>query len=126
MNEFVRAVRSDPIALNGKPLRFVDIARIGARQGSLIADAAALTRVASARRSALCWRAPAKLHLTGNACRPATPWRQHAAYYTLDRPLSAELEAVGIALGSDAFMNELIGHSGIMELDEFFALGPIN
>ena len=52
--------------------------------------------------------------------------RQHAAYYTLDRPLSAEVEAVEIALGSDAFMNELIGHSAIMELDEFFALGPIN
>ncbi|MDP2779990.1 aromatic amino acid lyase, partial [Devosia sp.] len=42
-------VRSDPITLNGKPLRFVDIARIGARQGSLIADDAALKRVASAR-----------------------------------------------------------------------------
>lgn len=51
--------------------------------------------------------------------------RQHAAFYTVDRPLSAEVEAVEIALGSDALMNELISHSAIMELDEFFALGPV-
>lgn len=48
--------------------------------------------------------------------------RRHADYYTVDRPLSAEVEAVEMALGSDALMNELIGHSTIMELDEFFAL----
>jgi len=51
--------------------------------------------------------------------------RQHAEYYTVDRPLSAEVEAVEIALGSDELMNELISHSAIMELDEFFALGPV-
>ncbi|MDB5473531.1 MAG: aromatic amino acid lyase [Devosia sp.] len=51
--------------------------------------------------------------------------RQHAAYYFADRPLSAEVEAVESALQSDGFMGELISHSTIMELDEFFALGPI-
>jgi histidine ammonia-lyase len=51
--------------------------------------------------------------------------RQHADTYWQDRPLSAEVEAVEQALASDAVMNELISHSTIMELDEFFALGPI-
>lgn len=51
--------------------------------------------------------------------------RRHAATYWQDRPLSAEVEAVEQALASDDFMNELISHSTIMELDEFFALGPI-
>jgi len=51
--------------------------------------------------------------------------RRHAATYWQDRPLSAEVEAVEQALASDALMNELISHSTIMELDEFFALGPV-
>ncbi len=34
-------------------------------------------------------------------------------------------EAIEDALSSDALMNELISHSTIMELDEFFALGPV-
>jgi histidine ammonia-lyase len=51
--------------------------------------------------------------------------RRHADTYWQDRPLSAEVEAIEHALASDALMNELISHSAIMELDEFFALGPI-
>ncbi|MGV8854294.1 MAG: aromatic amino acid ammonia-lyase [Devosia sp.] len=51
--------------------------------------------------------------------------REHADYYTVDRPLSSEVEAVELALGSEGLMNELIAHSTIMELDEFFALGPL-
>lgn len=51
--------------------------------------------------------------------------RNHAATYWQDRPLSAEVEAVEQALASDDLMNELISHSTIMELDEFFALGPV-
>lgn len=51
--------------------------------------------------------------------------RRHAAYYIADRPLSSEVEAVESALQSDSFMSELISHSTIMELDEFFALGPL-
>jgi len=51
--------------------------------------------------------------------------RRHADTYWQDRPLSAEVEAVELALGSDELMSELISHSTIMELDEFFALGPV-
>ncbi len=51
--------------------------------------------------------------------------RQHADTYWQDRPLSAEVEAVELALGSEQLMGELISHSTIMELDEFFALGPV-
>jgi histidine ammonia-lyase len=51
--------------------------------------------------------------------------RTHAAFYVEDRPLSTEVEAVESALQSDSFMGELISHSTIMELDEFFALGPV-
>ncbi|WEK02840.1 MAG: aromatic amino acid lyase [Candidatus Devosia phytovorans] len=52
--------------------------------------------------------------------------RRHADTYRQDRPLSAEVEAVEDALASDELMNELISHSAIMELDEFFALGPVS
>lgn len=52
--------------------------------------------------------------------------RAHAGFYTLDRPLSAEVEAIETALGSDATMGELISHSTIADLDEFFALGPVS
>ncbi len=51
--------------------------------------------------------------------------RQHAATYWQDRPLSEEVEAIEQALASDALMDELISHSTIMELDEFFALGSV-
>ena len=50
--------------------------------------------------------------------------RRHADFYREDRPLSAEVEAVEAALASDDFVGELISHSAIMELDEYFALGP--
>jgi histidine ammonia-lyase len=49
MNELAMTVRSAPITLSGKPLSFSDIARIGARKARLVADEAALTRVAQAR-----------------------------------------------------------------------------
>ena len=52
--------------------------------------------------------------------------RRHAAFYREDRPLSAEVEAIEDALASDSFMRELISHSAIMELDEYFALGPVD
>jgi histidine ammonia-lyase len=52
--------------------------------------------------------------------------RRHAAFYREDRPLSSEVEAIEEALASDAFMSELISHSAIMELDEYFALGPVD
>lgn len=49
--------------------------------------------------------------------------RRHADFYLEDRPLSAEVEAVEAALASEGFADELISHSAIMELDEYFALG---
>jgi len=52
--------------------------------------------------------------------------RRHAAFYREDRPLSSEVEAIEDALASDSFMRELISHSAIMELDEYFALGPVD
>lgn len=51
--------------------------------------------------------------------------RRHADTYWQDRPLSAEVEAIEQALASEDLMSELISHSSIMELDEFFALGPV-
>jgi histidine ammonia-lyase len=51
--------------------------------------------------------------------------RRHADTYWQDRPLSTEVEAIEEALASEELMNELISHSTIMELDEFFALGPV-
>jgi histidine ammonia-lyase len=51
--------------------------------------------------------------------------RRHAAFYELDRPLSSEVEAIEDALASENFMAELISHSAIMEVDEYFALGPV-
>lgn len=51
--------------------------------------------------------------------------RQHAAFYQVDRPLSAEVEIIESDLGSEQSMAELISHAPIPALDEFFALGPI-
>jgi len=51
--------------------------------------------------------------------------RKHAQFYSLDRPLSGEVEAIEGELGSEETMGELISHSTIEDLDEFFALGPI-
>ncbi|HTO28373.1 MAG TPA: aromatic amino acid lyase, partial [Devosia sp.] len=49
MNKLAMTVRGAPITLSGKPLSFADMARIGARQARLVADANALVRVAQAR-----------------------------------------------------------------------------
>ena len=52
--------------------------------------------------------------------------RKHAAFYRLDRPLSAEVETIESDLGSDATMAELISLAPLSDLDEFFALGPVD
>lgn len=51
--------------------------------------------------------------------------RKHAAFYQVDRPLSAEVEIIESDLGSEQTMAELISHAPIPQLDEFFALGPV-
>jgi len=51
--------------------------------------------------------------------------RTHAAFYQIDRPLSAEVEIIESDLGSEQSMAELISHAPIPALDEFFALGPV-
>jgi histidine ammonia-lyase len=51
--------------------------------------------------------------------------RRHAAFYELDRPLSSEVEAIESDLGSEQTMGELISHAPLADLDEFFALGPV-
>ena len=51
--------------------------------------------------------------------------RKHAAFYQVDRPLSAEVEIIESDLGSELSMAELISHAPIPQLDEFFALGPV-
>lgn len=51
--------------------------------------------------------------------------RTHAAFYDVDRPLSAEVEIIEHDLGSDQSMAELISHAPLPSLDEFFALGPV-
>lgn len=51
--------------------------------------------------------------------------RDHAAFYEIDRPLSAEVEAVEEALADDSTLRELIALAPVAVLDEFFALGPV-
>lgn len=51
--------------------------------------------------------------------------RRHAAFYLVDRPLSAEVETIEADLGSDGMLAELISLAPIPDLDEFFALGPV-
>ncbi len=51
--------------------------------------------------------------------------RKHAAFYTVDRPLSAEVEAIEEELGSDAFLSKLIEQVPIASFDDFFALGSL-
>ena len=51
--------------------------------------------------------------------------RRHAAFYTVDRPLSSEVEAIEVELGSEAFLRELIALSPIHAIDDFFALGGL-
>ncbi|QWW68121.1 aromatic amino acid lyase [Rhizobium sp. WYJ-E13] len=51
--------------------------------------------------------------------------RKHAAFYTVDRPLSAEVEAIEEELGSDEFISKLIEQVPIASFDDFFALGSL-
>ncbi|MBW9052010.1 aromatic amino acid lyase [Rhizobium mesosinicum] len=51
--------------------------------------------------------------------------RKHADFYTVDRPLSAEVEAIEEELGSDAFLSKLIERVPIASFDDFFALGSL-
>ena len=51
--------------------------------------------------------------------------RRYAAYYDVDRPLSAEVEAIENDLASDTTLGELISHAPLPALDDFFALGPL-
>jgi histidine ammonia-lyase len=51
--------------------------------------------------------------------------RKHADFYTVDRPLSAEVEAIEEELGSDEFASKLIEQVPIAAFDDFFALGSL-
>ncbi|WP_454853661.1 aromatic amino acid lyase [Rhizobium binxianense] len=51
--------------------------------------------------------------------------RKHADFYTVDRPLSAEVEAIEEELGSDDFVSRLIEQVPIASFDDFFALGSL-
>ena len=51
--------------------------------------------------------------------------RRHAAFYTVDRPLSAEVEAIEEELASPEFLAQLIALSPIHAIDGFFALGGL-
>jgi histidine ammonia-lyase len=52
--------------------------------------------------------------------------RCHAEFYRVDRPLSAEVEAIENDLASEASIGELISQAPIPDLDDFFALGPVH
>jgi histidine ammonia-lyase len=51
--------------------------------------------------------------------------RQRAAFYDVDRPLSAEVEAIETDLRSEETMRELLSLTPLPAVDEFFALGPV-
>jgi len=51
--------------------------------------------------------------------------RSHAEFYRIDRPLSAEVEAIESVLGSDEAMSGLISLAPLDEPDGFFALGAL-
>jgi len=51
--------------------------------------------------------------------------RKYAAFYRVDRPLSAEVEAIENDLASESTLGELISQSPLPDLDDFFALGPV-
>ena len=51
--------------------------------------------------------------------------RSHAEFYRIDRPLSAEVEAIESVLGSDEAMSGLISLAPLEEPDGFFALGAL-
>ncbi|MBN9033191.1 MAG: aromatic amino acid lyase [Rhizobiales bacterium] len=50
--------------------------------------------------------------------------RKHAAFYTVDRPLSAEVEAIEEELSSEAVIGEIAAQVPIASIDDFFAFGP--
>lgn len=50
--------------------------------------------------------------------------RRHAAFYDVDRPLSAEVEAIEEELASDAAISMLLRVAPMPEVDAFFALSP--
>jgi len=51
--------------------------------------------------------------------------RKYAEFYRIDRPLSAEVEAIENDLASEFTLGELISQAPIADLDDFFALGPV-
>lgn len=51
--------------------------------------------------------------------------RRYADFYEVDRPLSAEVEAIENDLATDATLGELISHAPLETVDDFFALGPV-
>jgi histidine ammonia-lyase len=51
--------------------------------------------------------------------------RAPAAFYEIDRPLSAEVEIIENDLGADQTMAELISEAPLPGVDQFFALGPV-
>ena len=52
--------------------------------------------------------------------------RKYAAFYDIDRPLSAEVEIIETDLASDSTLEELISQAPIPALDDFFALGTVH
>jgi histidine ammonia-lyase len=51
--------------------------------------------------------------------------RKHAGFYRTDRPLSAEVEAIENELAADVTLGELISQAPLPDVDDFFALGPV-
>ncbi|MGP9821101.1 aromatic amino acid lyase [Salinarimonas sp. NSM] len=51
--------------------------------------------------------------------------RRHAAFYDVDRPISAEVEAIEGDLASENVLGQLISLAPLPELDDLFALRPI-
>lgn len=52
--------------------------------------------------------------------------RRHAAFYDVDRPLSAEVEAIEGELASERVLGDLIALAPLPEIDDVFALRPIH
>ena len=50
--------------------------------------------------------------------------RKHAAFLTVDRALSCEIEAIEMELASEGFMRRLMDVAPLPAVDDFFALGP--
>lgn len=62
---------------------------------------------------------------TGTAAEVYAIVRRYAAFLTVDRPLSSEIEAIELALASDMFMHKLIEIAPLPAVDDFFALGAV-